>query len=123
MSEDSFKKLFSNEKDLDKALITELLLPLVKLTPEGNIYPTPKFTKLKNEKRILVILLARKVLSHELKMEEETTPTKIAEYAGMSIGSVKPTIRKLHANKYVHQNKKGYFIPNHALFNIKEVMK
>jgi hypothetical protein len=90
MVQDELDELIvSEEKILDKKLIADILKEYVKITDKGEIIFESKYSKLNAKAKILVFLLARKVMSTKnignLK-SEGAGPKEISEKTGLPYG-------------------------------------
>lgn len=115
---DEFDELFITANEaLDKKLIKDTLIQYIKINPEsGEVIPDTNFYPLANLNKILLYLLARKVLfiKEKLPEGEEVGPTDISNALGIPAGSVKSTLH--NASKGILVSVKGkYKIPNYSI--------
>ncbi|GEM_PF-5768283 len=122
-SKDVLDDLFVSESEVvNNEALRDLLRDYAQMSTDGKIFPLPAFSKLDNEKKILVVLLAKKVLQIKLNMGEKTFPKEIQEISGLSKGSANPTLRVLNGKKRLINCEKGaYWIPNHAIHPIRDM--
>ena len=112
--------------DLDKKLVAEILAPYVQLDKDTcAIRPTEGWTRLSNDQRILIYLLARRAMA-ALGFDfgsEGATATQVVTDTGVKSGTAHPALRKLLGNRLIDQSQdKRYFIPNHAIPRIKSLL-
>jgi hypothetical protein len=121
---DALDELFVDESTvIDSELLRDLLKSYVQMSPEGKIFPLADFSKIDNGGKVLVVLLAKKVLYIKLGQKEKTTPKEIQDITGLTKGSVNPTLRELNKKRLVYSESGEYWVPNHALHKIKELLK
>lgn len=122
-SKDALDELFVSETEVvSNDVLRNLLRDYAQMSTDGKIFPLPAFSKLDNEKKILITLLAKKVLRIKLDMEEKTFPKEIQNITGLSKGSVNPTLRVLNGKKRLINCEKGaYWVPNHAIHPIRDM--
>lgn len=119
---DPLDDLFVNENEtLSNETIKEILIEHVQLTPEGKMFLLPAFNKLTNEKKMLVLLLAKKALKIKKNLEEGLTPKELQEVSGLGTGTVSPTLTTLFEKRFVTKVDGKYLIPNFAVHRIKEL--
>jgi DNA-binding transcriptional ArsR family regulator len=120
------ESLLVSGKDIDKKLVAEILSPYLKIDKDTcEIRPTSSWDSLKVNIKILLLLLARKaMIALELGLSQEpATATEIMENTGLKKGSVNPALRALYDDKMIAQNEdKEYFIPNHSIEKIKNII-
>lgn len=116
MDNDEFKELFVTENEIiDKKLLGSTLTNFIKLTPTGELILETNFYNLSNTQKIIIYLLARKVLKIKKIIEqEEIGPTDLANSIGLAIGSVKSVFFFTKDNIFKSLNGK-YMIPNYAI--------
>lgn len=119
---DSLDELFVNEDEtLSNEAIKGILIEYVQFTqPHGKIFLLPTFDKLDNEKKMLVLLLAKKALKIKLGLEEGATPKELQDITGLGTGTVSPTLTTLLRERLVSKDDGKYTIPNYAIHKIKE---
>ncbi len=124
--EGELEKLLANEAELNRGLLSSVLLPYVRIGREsGSPIFTPEFSRLTNSGKIVVYLLSRKAASAMgvSNITESATPREISEATGISYGSVKPTVSDL-ARKHVLVRTEGqYSFPSHLLLQARELVK
>lgn len=120
-SADALDDLFVNEEQrVSHELLRELLANFVQLTKEGKIEFLPDFSKLKNEQKMIVVLLAKKALNLKLGIEEAASPKEIQGITGLGVGTVNPTLTSLSAKRLVSNANGEYKVPNYILTRLKE---
>ena len=114
--------------ELDKKLVTEILAPYIQLDKDKcTIRPTKGGSELSNDQKVLVYLVARKAMAalddFTLDVEGATASEVVAD-TGVKSGTAHPALRKLLKNKrLIDQSRdKRYFIPNHAIPQIKSLL-
>lgn len=112
--------------ELDKKLVAEILAPYVQLDKDKcTIRPTEGWTRLSNDQKLLIYLLARKAmvaLGFDLGTEGATASEVIAD-TGVKSGTAHPALRKLLGNRLIDQSQdKRYFIPSYAIAQIKSLL-
>jgi hypothetical protein len=106
------------EATVSNRLLRDLLMPYVQLSADGEIIATPDFNNLNSEKKMLVILLAKKVLNLKLRLEEKTSPKEIQTITALPVGTVNPSLTSLATKRLVQSEKGKYWIPNFAISRI-----
>ncbi len=120
--EENFDDLFVEKNELlDKKVVKGILKDYVELTKEGDIFLKEPFHKLSNEKKIFVLLLARKVLSLTVGKEELTAPKEIQDITGMPRGSCNPKLTELEEKRFLKSENGKYFVPNYAISKIRGI--
>lgn len=112
--------------ELDKKLVAEILAPYVQLEKDRcTIRPTEGWTRLSNDQKLLIYLLARRAmvaLGFDLGTEGATASEVIAD-TGVKSGTAHPALRKLLGNRLIDQSQdKRYCIPNYAIAQIKSLL-
>lgn len=114
-------------KELDRKLVAEILSPYVRLDKDAcDIRPLKPWDGIKADLKILIYLLARKAmlaLGFNLDVEGATA-SEVISRTGLKSGTVHPALRNLLNDRIVEQTKdRRYFIPNHAIERIKDMLK
>ena len=126
---DPFDQLFVDREALDRQLLADLILPYVRLQRNTTeVIMTEEGDELTLAKRVLVYLLARKVLVATGVTEEEgAAPAQIEKDTGIPGGSLRPTLSRLVDDKLIRADKAAtktaYFVPNHAVRQIAKLFK
>jgi hypothetical protein len=110
-------------KEADQALVGTLLAPFVRLDRNDlSIRPQAAWASLGANDRILVYLLARKAMrALDFPLDrEEAAPSEISAATGVKRGTVAPGVRRLLSENVLAQKGRAYFVPNHALQNIRQ---
>ena len=119
-SEYALDELFVNEEEISNELLKEILVDYVKLSAEGKIFLLPEFNALDRHNKILVVLLAKKVLKIKTGARETASPKDVIEVTGLPRGTVAPTLRGLQKEGFVTSSNGQYTIPTYAIYKIKE---
>jgi len=116
MEKDELEDLFVKKDELlDKTLLKESIMKYAKLTNEGELIPGREFYNLPNLKKVIVFLLARKVLKVKNVIEEEEIgPTELSKSIGIPVGSVKTIFHSTKDILFVSVSGK-YKMPNYAI--------
>jgi hypothetical protein len=121
--EDKFGELFVEEGDINESLVRDILVDYIRLTKEGGIIPLEEFNELKNDNKILIILLARRVLALRGISSDIVSPKEVQDASGLPKGTVNPTLKSLEAKRFVTNHKGKYKIPNHAITKLKSLIR
>ncbi|MBU7047660.1 MAG: hypothetical protein HXS54_14595 [Theionarchaea archaeon] len=118
-------ELFIERQEVDENILRNILIRFVKIEREStSIIPTSDYDKLKEKEKILVYLLSRKAMKICNLIENESgSPSEISKVSGVKIGTVLPAVRSYYKKGMLSRNKNGYFIPNHALEKVAEVLE
>lgn len=121
---DEFDELMVREEEvLDRALVRDLLKDYLRISTNGEILPEPNFFTLEARQKIIIFLLARKIMkAKEIISEEGCTPTELSTKTGVPIGTVKPAVRELIPNILSSDNGK-YWIPNYNLKRLQNELR
>jgi len=122
MTQNSFERLFTNQKAIDPAELTAILEPFVRINRETlEIFFTDKGHCLKVPQRVILFLLAKKVLKITEKIDkEETTPKEIFNETRIKKGSIDPTIKQLREKGWIIRLGGGYLVPGYQLPKLKK---
>ena len=124
---DPFDQLFVDQDALDHELVTEIILPHLRLQRNTTeVILTLEGSKLNLSKRVLVYLLARKVfVAKDVTEEEGASPAQIEKDTGIKGSSLRPTLSRLIDDKLVLVDKdtRAYSIPNYAIYRIADLLK
>jgi len=101
--------------EINRQLLRDALVNLVRLDAHGSIFPLQQFYDLNNKGKVATILLARKALSLKTNTPEEMTPLEIVRASGIPEGSVRPTLRLLVAEGVTDDREGKYRIKPAAL--------
>lgn len=123
-NKDALDELFvAEEKTVSHETLRDLLINYLQFSPDGGIFFLPDFENLTSEQKILLYLIAKKILKLKLGRDELTSPKEVQDATGLPRGTVNPTMVFL-ANKRLVQNIKGkYFVPNYAISRIKNILE
>ncbi len=122
MTTDPLNDLFTSEQEIDPKILADILRPFVKINIENNTtFFTEEGTGLSITHKVLLFLVARKVLKFKNKTEvEETSPAEIIEETGLKDGSVHPALKSLREKGLLISKAGRYFVPNYQLAKIKK---
>lgn len=119
--------LFINGKELDQGLVAKILAPFLRIDRDScGIIPTERWLKLNNELKIILFLVARKVMKlRDLPIDNEgATPAEIETETGIKGGSIRPKLRGLFEDKTINRTEDArYFVPNYSLTKIKTMIE
>jgi len=120
--EDELDALFiQKEATISNKVLRDLLIRYVQFSHDGEISVMPDFTNLTNEKKMLVVLLAKKVLALKLGLEEKTKPKEIQLLTGLPPGTVNPSLTSLASKRLVQSENGKYWVPSFAIHKINEI--
>ena len=125
-NKDPFKKFMVDENQpLDKKIVADIIEPFVDSIGKNKVIEyTTKFEESQTWLKTVVYLCCRKVmLDREIITNEEVGPNEISEDTGMSKDSAKGISRDKKIKKLVAKKGGKYFIPNHKLKRIKEILQ
>ena len=122
-TEDILDKLFVDENAVNKELIFDILADYIQLTNNGSIVFLGNFNGLTNEKKIVLIMLARKVLALKGITTEFLSPSEVQNIVGLPKGTVNPTMTVLASNGYLRNDGGKYHVPNYAIIRIRDFIK
>ena len=119
---DPLDLIFTNENEVDKQILADILSPYVKINVDDNsIYFTPAGNSLPITGRLLVFLLGRKALKLREKIEiEGISPSDIIDGTHLKEGSVHPGLKTLRDKGLVVVKESKYFVPNHKIGSIRD---
>ena len=120
---DELEALVVSEKELDRELLADILSPYVRLDKDAcNIRPLEAWLGLRTDLKILLYLLARKVMvTLGFGLEAEgATASDVAHDIDLKQGTVNLVLRKIRSEGTLIQAKDcRYFVPNDAVEIIK----
>jgi hypothetical protein len=130
---DIYRDIFVDENLLDddrRRSLARQVSPNIKIYMSGSSYKA-KFTmagnKLSVQQKLLVYLLARKILQDRgLIQLEGMSPGELESETGIPGGTVRPNLRKLLDIQLLENNKEekgGYYVPNYALERTEKELK
>ena len=122
-SEDPLDKLFVKGGEINRTLLSEILIKYIRIDENANIIPLSRFYSETNKNKILIILLARKAISLKTGAAEEIAPKEILALVDMSEGSLRPTLRKLANDKIVEDSGSKYKVFSHAIERCSQLLK
>lgn len=115
-------ELFVDENEtLSNEAIKEILIDYIQLTPQGKMFLLSAFNDLTNDKKMLVLLLAKKALKIKINSDEKMAPKELIETSGLGTGTVSPTLTALIGKRLVIKTDGKYTIPNNAVHRIREL--
>jgi hypothetical protein len=121
--DDVLEELFVDRATvLDQSVLKDMLKDRIQLTKEGSVMPLPQFHTLKRDQRVLLALLAQKVIKIKLGGEEKLTPGAIVAITGMPKGTVAPTVRDLERDGYIRSEKGAYWVPDSLLYKAQQIL-
>ncbi|MDP3026054.1 MAG: hypothetical protein Q8O10_11055 [candidate division Zixibacteria bacterium] len=128
MSNEKLKELLVDSGKIYEDILTDVLKPFVGLEKTGDIIFHSSYKDAPPDIKIFVYLLGRKAALHlGLLPETENEATKpkfIQERTGMPMGTVNPALVRLHKNRLLQKDDKSrYFVPNHAIRTIADLIK
>ena len=128
MSHDKLKELMVDTSEIYADILTDILKPFLGIDKTGDIIFHSSYKDASPDIKIFVYLLGRKAAFHlDLLKEPEgeaATPKFIQERTGMPAGTVNPTLIRLSKNRLLQKDDKSrYFVPNHAIKTIAELIK
>jgi hypothetical protein len=121
--DDILDKLFVDEKEVNQQVIYDILSDFVRLAKDGNIVLLAPFNSLNNEKKVLLVLLARKVLAIKNIASEFISPTEVQAITGMPKGTVNPTLWSLAMKGYLKNYGGKYGVPSYSIIKIQEYFR
>jgi len=123
---DVLEDLVVDATEVDRSLLREVLAPYMRLAREtGKPIPTAGFSGLSASGKIIVYALSRKAgcALGLTSGPEMATPKEISDATGVKNGTTKPTVIALAKKGLLASENGHYFVPNHALPNIREAIK
>lgn len=117
----AFEKIFTDQKAVDPEELCAILEPFVRINRETlEIFFTDEGHSLTVPKRIVLFLLAKKVLRITGKVErEEMAPKEIFDATKIKKGSIDPAIKQLRDRGWIIRLGKGYLVPGYQLPKLK----
>jgi len=120
-------KLVVSGAELDRELLSTLLLPFVRLDKDdSSVRPTSRWSSLNQQQQILIYLMARKAMAAhpDFSLDEEAAaPILVGEMTGAG-KSARGQLGNLHKKKLVDRTRTSkYYVPNYALESVKEIIK
>jgi len=126
MENDELDSLIVKETDvIDKKLLASFLKNYVRITESGEFIFEEKFFLLDAKKKIVIFLLARKVMKIKnigALDTEEVGPKEISDKSGIPFGTVGRTVRELVEKQIIKEREGKYFVPNFNLNKINSVL-
>ena len=92
---DPLDSLFVKGDEVNREILRDVLLSYVRLDEKGRIFPLSPFFAQSNKNKLIILLLARKVIALKIGVNEAISPEELRKLCGMPAGSVRPTIRQL----------------------------
>lgn len=120
---DPLDKIFVKVGDINKALLSDLLVENVRIDEKGNIFPLNQFYQQTNKNKIILILLAKKAIKLKLGLDEATQPKDLSKLLDIPDGSLRPTLRILVDEHIAEENDSKYSIFAHAIERCAEQLK
>lgn len=121
-----YSNIFVTGDSLDRVLLASLVGPNIRIyenAGEHEIAFTPLGNKLTARQKLIVYLLARKVLWDTEAIEAEgMTPSALEEGTKIPGGTIRPILGKLVKARIMQNDagKGGYYVPNYSLDGAKE---
>ena len=118
MNKEIFKDLFVDEEEMYYDILSRILKPFVQLGKKtADVYFTEQGEELTNNDKIVVYLLAKKVLSILGKIEGDggLSPSEIANNTRINRNTIGVQLKRLKDKGLILKEKKKYYIPNSAL--------
>lgn len=121
MQEEPFEKIFTDQKAVDPKELTAILESFVRINSETlEIFFTDEGYKLTVPQRIILFLLAKKVLKIAEKIErEETAPKEIFDATKIKKGSIDPAVKQLREKGWIIHLGTGYLVPNYQISKLR----
>jgi hypothetical protein len=123
---DDLENLLVSGKEIDRKLVAEILSPYLRIDKETFcIRPLAIWGGLKVSVKIVLYLLARKaMIALDLALPEESaSANEVVVDTGLKEGTARPALRRLLADGILAQTKEQrYYIPNHALEQVKALI-
>lgn len=121
--EDVLEELFVDRSTvLDQTVLKDMLKDRVQLTKEGSVILLSPFHNLKADQKVLLVLLAKKVLKIKVGTEERLTPKEIIDITGLPRGTVAPNVRNLEVGGYIRSENGAYWVPDSLIFKAKQML-
>lgn len=122
MTEEPFKKIFTDQKAVNDEELAAILEPFVRINKKTlEIFFVDGGNKLTVSQKITLFLLAKKVLKITGKIEkEETTPKEIFIATKIKKGSIDPNIKWLKGKGWIIRLGTGYVIPEYQIPKLKK---
>jgi hypothetical protein len=116
--------LIVDASELDRELVADVLSPYVRLDRASETtYPLPAWDELKNDYKVVVLLVARKAMvALDWTSEEALSPVEISRRSGIPGGSVRPALQRLVGRRLVVEESGRYRVPNWAINQIKSAL-
>ena len=122
MTKDILDELFVDEGEINKELVHQLLVKYIRITKEGGIIPLEQYNSLSNEKKIMLILLAKRVFAMKGISSDFASPKEIHDMSGLPSGTVNPTLRSLEDRRILLNESGKYKIPTHAITKLRALL-
>jgi hypothetical protein len=125
MIKDPFDELIVDEnKELDKELLAEILRGRVQVTTSGKIIFANDFEKYPNWKRIMLFLLAKKVVFAKKLNKEPSEAATLKEIENVTLVSSNDVSKRIarELKGIAEKKEKGYTIPNYKLIKCKQMI-
>jgi len=122
---DPLDAVFTNEDEIDKALLANLLQPFVRINvAKRAIWFWNAGSKLPMADKILLFFLARKALRlRDNAVSDEIAPSELIKETGFKEGTVHPTLKQLREHGLLVARAGKYFVPNYKLADLKTRFK
>lgn len=121
--QDPLDKLFVKSDEVNRDLLGAILIKYLRIDEKGGIFPLPPFFSETNKNKVLLALLARKVIALKLGVEELTAPKDLSKMLDIPDGSLRPTLRELVEERIADEENSKYKIYSQALNRCAEILK
>jgi len=116
-----FDELFIEKEELNETFLKDMLSGRIRMTSDGEVIFSKDFDP---KVKILLFLLSNKVfVIKKIKADESESSKNIELKTGMPGGTVRRTLRELRKVSLLMQKGKNYYVPNHSLIKIKNMVE
>lgn len=122
--DDVYADIFVSGSSLDRELLARTVAPHIRIFTDNNVVEIV-FTsaeKLTNRQKLLIYLLARKILNDKQLLAEDEkeglTPSELEEATNISGGSIRPVLANLLKERLVQKEESHYYVPNYSLAQV-----
>ena len=120
---DPLDTLFVKGDEVNRELLSTVLVKYVRLDEKGRIFPLTPFYSLSNKNKLIVILLSRKAIYLKTGSEEAISPTDLEKLTNIPAGSINPTLRILVDEKIADDENSLYKIFPQAIRRCAELLE
>lgn len=124
-SADPLSKLVVNQAEVDRELLAELLTDKVAIDPGTGTFTFKHRVRKQLSKRniVLAALLAQKALILlGAEVAEPLKPRELEPSTGIQGGTLRPILKKLTEEGIISRKSDGYFVPNHSLEAVADLL-